>query len=171
MFAIIRKFGFTALYLILCMAFPSSVLAGNTTSALWGADGLDWFPSSRLPDFSRAGYAAGDREIPDLPVKADVKDFGAVGDGLADDTTAFLKAVANTSYGAILIPAGRYRLTQRIEIKKPNIVLRGEGADKTILFFPLPLTVALGPGKQFSSGGSWSWSGGFLAVTGRDRGG
>ena len=140
-------------------------------SGLWGADGKDWTPAGRLPDFSHAGYGAGDKAIPEAEVKADVKDFGAVGDGLADDTTAFIKAIASVEGGAVLIPAGRYKITGLLNITKPGLVLRGAGEDKTVLFFPLPLEKAVGPGEKYAPGQSWSWSGGFIAFTGRDRGG
>ena len=52
-----------------------------------------------------------------------MKDFGAVGDGVADDTDAIIKAIAKVDAGAILIPAGRYKITRVIQIKKSNIVL------------------------------------------------
>lgn len=53
----------------------------------------------------------------------------------ADDTAAFLSAVAQasaeakrTSQGvAVLVPKGRYRITQKIVIEQSNVVLRGEG--------------------------------------------
>ncbi len=140
------------------------------TSPLWGTDGKSWSPASRLPDFSYAGYGAGDKAIPDRPIKADVRDFGAVGDGMADDTAAFLKAIAAVENGVVFIPAGRYRITRQLDIRKPNLVIRGAGEDKTILFFPLPLQKMVGNAKSNSSGGSWSWSGGVIAFTGRDRG-
>ncbi len=59
-----------------------------------------------------------------------------VGDGATDDTAAFRRAIEETDGGAIFIPAGKYVLTDIFEIRKPNIVLRGEGPDKTILYFP-----------------------------------
>lgn len=37
-------------------------------------------------DWSYAGYMAGEAPIPKLPLVGTVKDFGAVGDGVADDT-------------------------------------------------------------------------------------
>lgn len=54
-------------------------------SALWGVAGEAWAPTSRLPDFSYAGYHAGERPIPDVPVAANVRDFGAR--GMASPTT------------------------------------------------------------------------------------
>lgn len=37
-------------------------------------------------DWSYAGYMAGEMPIPRLPLVGSVMDFGAVGDGVADDT-------------------------------------------------------------------------------------
>ena len=65
-----------------------------------------------------------------------MKDFGAVGDGVADDTDAFIKAIAKVDVGAILIRAGRYKITRVIQIKKSNIVFRGAGQGRTTLVFP-----------------------------------
>jgi polygalacturonase len=44
---------------------------------------------------------------------ADVKkDFGAVGDGKADDTAAFLKAFSSLPGGALYVPPGRWGAVQ-----------------------------------------------------------
>lgn len=43
-----------------------------------------------------------------------VKDFGAKGDGVTDDTEAILHAVASVKDGSLTFPAGRYRITRPI---------------------------------------------------------
>lgn len=54
-----------------------------------------------------------------------LQDFGAVGDGVADDSQAFLDAVAAIGReGTIFIPEGRYIITKQINIPR-RIVLRG----------------------------------------------
>ena len=63
----------------------STVAVRAQTSLLWGENGESWTAESRLPDFSHAGYHEGVDAIPDLAVAANVLDFGAVGDGVADD--------------------------------------------------------------------------------------
>lgn len=136
------------------------------TSKLWGSSGENWHPSGRLPDFSFAGYYSGQKSIPNWPVKRNVKDFGAVGDGVTDDTAAFLKALEVMEDGVLSIPTGRYRLTQVLEITKSHFVIRGEGPEKTVLFFPKSLTDVAGPGKGHAPSDSWSWSGGFISVQG-----
>jgi hypothetical protein len=60
-------------------------------SKLWGCKGeLAEAPTSlgakRLLDWSYAGFMAGEMPIPRLPLVGSVMDFGAVGDGVADDT-------------------------------------------------------------------------------------
>ena len=56
-----------------------------------------------------AGYHAGERPIPSPLRSASVRDFGGVGDGVTDDTHAFMAAIDSLPHGGVLwIPAGRY---------------------------------------------------------------
>jgi len=141
------------------------------TSELWGEAGERWSPSGRLPDFSFAGYGQGERAIPEPPVSLDVTDFGAVGDGVADDTQAFLDALAAVESGAVFVPAGRYRITKVLRLEKSGVVLRGAGRDQTVLYFPEPLFEIEGVGPQQSPHGpyGWSWSGGVIWAEAVDR--
>lgn len=44
-----------------------------------------------------------------------VKDFGAIGNGIADDSNAFQNAISSISpYGSIFVPEGTYRITKTI---------------------------------------------------------
>jgi len=142
----------------------------DANSTLWGVDGELWKADGRLPDYAYAGYHTGTDPLPDVPVTANVKDFGAKGDGTADDTQAFLDAIAATSSGAILVPQGKYVITKRLQIKKSNVVLRGEGPDKSVLVLPKSLGDVYG--LTFNSAGqsNWSFSGGFIEVLGSDKG-
>jgi Pectate lyase superfamily protein len=45
-----------------------------------------------------------------------LSDYGAVGDGIADDTQAFLDAVNAVGDGTIYLPGGTFRITQMINI-------------------------------------------------------
>ncbi|HTV76253.1 MAG TPA: glycosyl hydrolase family 28-related protein, partial [Candidatus Baltobacteraceae bacterium] len=149
------------LLLVLCL--PKLVCA--ETSALWGANGELWSASSRLPDFSYAGYHCGEAPLPDVATGVSVKEFGAKGDGVTDDTAAFLKALATVKSGAIEIPPGRYVITDILEIKRSGIVLRGSGPDKTILFFPIPLQTIRPDWSATTTGrktSNYSWAGGFV---------
>lgn len=65
-----------------------------------------------------------------------VKDFGAKGDGITDDTKAITEAVANASDGLVEFPRGRYRITKTINVKLAEsgpIGLTGRGAGATII--------------------------------------
>jgi hypothetical protein len=63
-----------------------------------------------------------------------VKDFGAVGDGTTDDTTALQAAIAYcenaTQYGgrALYIPGGRYKISAALTLSKEFITIFGDGA-------------------------------------------
>ena len=150
-------------------AILGGVVSGQSYSELWGKNGEKWTPQGRLPDFSFAGYHCGEDPIPKPKVMANVKTFGAKGDGKTDDTEAFKKAIEATTKGAILIPEGRYILRNILWIKKSNIVLRGEGADKTVLHFPVEME-DVHPNMSATTSGrptsGYSWSGGFLSVKG-----
>ena len=60
--------------------------------------------------------------------------FGAIGDGLADDTAALQAAIdqveSATRYGVVLIPSGTYRLTATLHVWK-GIRLIGYGPTQT----------------------------------------
>jgi hypothetical protein len=96
-------------------------------------------------DWSFAGYASGDTPIPDVPVVGNVRDYGAVGDNRTDDTDAFLRALADPKVvnGALFIPAGVYRITKTLDMRK-SVVLRGAGKTRTIIYIPVSLTEVYG---------------------------
>ena len=75
----------------------------KSVSALWGERGENWTVNGRLPDFSRAGYHKGYAPIPLVVQVTSVRDFGAVGDGVTDDTKAFNTAIAATGRGALRV--------------------------------------------------------------------
>ena len=140
-------------------------------SRLWGKNGELWSPSGRITDYSFAGYQMG-KDIPKIidPQETNVqRDFGAVGDGMADDTDAFANALAAKQHGVIFIPPGRFKITRPLFVTKSSIVLRGAGPGKTILYFPRPLVEALKP--QDLPGGqdpriSWGKLAGYLWIQG-----
>jgi hypothetical protein len=91
------------------------------------------------------------REQPSSPFPADagalnVKDFGAVGDGIHDDTDAFVAALSQSSereenwhVRIVQVPAGKYRITNTITKRFPDgsynagFVLIGAGQSSTLL--------------------------------------
>ena len=56
-----------------------------------------------------------------------------------------------------------------IEITQSNVVLRGEGVDKTVLFLPKPLQAVYG-NQMIGASSAWSYTGGFLMWVGLGRG-
>jgi hypothetical protein len=149
--------------LLFAFGFVASIHAA--TSDLWGTNGERWSAGSRLPDFSYAGYHCGEAPLPDVAPGVSVKKFGAKGDGVTDDTRAFLDALAAVKSGAIEIPPGRYVITNILEIKRRGVVLRGAGTDKTFLFFPIPLQTIKPDWSVTTTGrktSNYSWAGGFV---------
>ncbi len=69
-----------------------------------------------------------------------VYDFGAVGDGVADDTAAVQRAV-DSGRGDVFFPRGTYRLTRPIEIdlsKAGPVAVAGTGTAKIVMAGPGP---------------------------------
>ncbi|MEW5988873.1 MAG: glycosyl hydrolase family 28-related protein [Chloroflexota bacterium] len=88
-------------------------------------------------------------DIPTYYYVADVKDFGAVGDGVADDGPAFNAAIqAAATPGFIWVPPGDYRIATIIQMKS-GIVLQGAGPTQSRLLFDLPGYVQRG-GIEFN---------------------
>jgi hypothetical protein len=138
-------------------------------SELWGANGEIWTPESRLPDFSFAGYQRGEAPIPSPPVTHNLRDFGAIPNDNLDDSGAFLRAIEEVERGVVLIPEGRYIITEILEVDRPNLVFRGEDRDSTVLYCPTPLNDIkpnMGATTSDRPTSNYSWSGGFFWVRG-----
>lgn len=154
---------------IVLLMTVATVCHADPTSELWGADGSTWSAKGRLPDFSFAGYRRGEVTLPSEPVTHTVLDFGAIPNDDLDDSDAFLKAIEAVNHGVLLVPEGRYIISKMLVISKPGVVIRGEGPDKTTLYFPIPLN-DIKPNWGATTGGqrtsNYSWSGGFLSITG-----
>ena len=90
------------------------------------------------PSFTATGTGAVTRTTSDkLKEHISVKDFGAVGDGVADDTLAFQKAL-NASK-AVFVPAGSYRIISTLEINNGQSLI-GVG-DASEIKTTLPITL------------------------------
>lgn len=162
----IQKPSFVVLQIVLLSLTAS---AADQNSELWGAAGEKWTPESRLPDFSQAGYRRGEEPYRIPKESISVKDLGAKGDGKTDDTEAFKKAIASGPDKLVLIPKGRYLLSDQLVLKQPRVVLRGDGPLETVLLFTRPLqeirpkSAETGDGKATTA---YSWSGGLISVAG-----
>ena len=72
------------------------------------------------------------------PAKADlysVQDFGAVGDGKADDTPALKKSIEAASAnggGIVFVPDGEYRITEELDLGK-GVELRGNSGGRHMI--------------------------------------
>jgi hypothetical protein len=91
--------------------------------------------------FTQSGTGAVPRSVNDkLRDVVSVKDFGAVGDGAADDSIPIQNAINAAAGRPVFIPAGTYRLNSQLnwvttssQVFTPGLNLIGEGPDKTIL--------------------------------------
>ncbi|MFA7014068.1 MAG: glycosyl hydrolase family 28-related protein, partial [Desulfobacterales bacterium] len=94
---------------------------------------------NRLPDFSRAGYAMGDKPLPDVPgpvFDVAASRFGAVPDDGKDDTAAIqaaIDAAGATGGGVVFLPSGRYEVHPTVNapflcIANSHVILRGQGS-------------------------------------------
>jgi hypothetical protein len=74
---------------------------------------------------------------------ANVRDYGALGDGAADDSTAIQAAVATGM--PVFMPAGNYRITSQINCSTRGQAIRGAGRQATFIRIS-------GPSAGFSAG-------------------
>lgn len=148
---------------------PVVGVAPCTYSSLWGVNGEKWKPEGRLPDFSYAGYHAGEANIPTPVARWDFKrDFRAAGDGQTDDSDALLKAIASIKSGVLFIPKGTYVISKRVDIDKGNLILRGAGPNQTVLLFPKSLEDLFGNKATGTQQSQWAFRPGLINVTGKD---
>ena len=156
--------------LAIAAALPAGIPAiWPSHSALWGADGRAFVPGGPLSDFSWAGYHGGDRDLPSPAPSSSVRDFGARGDGVSDDTAAFKRALAEAPAGVLWVPRGRYRIAGSLALTRSEQILRGEGsgADGTTLLFTSSLADLRGL-AELPASNELSWSGGLIQIQPQD---
>jgi len=113
-----------------------------------------------IPDFSWAGYHAGEKPLPARKPTVSVRDHGGIGDGKTDDTAALRAAIAAAAKtgGVVGVPAGRWVLTDVLTVDTDKLVIKGAGSGKTVLVCPKSLTQIRKPDRN------WSWSGGMIEL-------
>jgi len=139
-------------------------------SPKYGNHGEKWKAEDRIPDFSYAGYHAGEMPIPrESNATWNLKrNFGAVGDGKTDDTNALKQALQGNGKGILFIPAGTYLISDKISFGRGNFVIRGEGPGKTVLMFSKSLTDLFGNTPDAHGYSQYSFGPGLFNVNGRD---
>lgn len=79
-----------------------------------------------LVGFKQAGTGTVARTVEDKAREwVSVKDFGAVGDGVTDDTVAIQAAINSLTEGCVFFPKGTYRISSLT--MKPRVTLVGDG--------------------------------------------
>jgi len=100
-----------------------------TPADILGPDGIVY------PNWTKCGVQGG---IPKVKVVASVEDFGAKPDDNIDDSKALTKAcqaAGDKGGGAVLLGKGTYYLDRPVTVRHNNVVIRGQGPDKTHLIF------------------------------------
>jgi hypothetical protein len=147
-------------------AFAASRESGQVPE-LWREFTRDPFRHPQVPFVGRAGFRGGAARLPHRPVRADVRDFGAVADGRTDCAPAINRAIAavgKAGGGTVLVPPGLFRIDGLILLGHSHVVLRGAGSDRTTLYATRNLTGLIGPyGSRYGGDkSSWSWAGGLI---------
>ncbi|MBD2845515.1 DNRLRE domain-containing protein [Paenibacillus sp. IB182496] len=139
---------------LLLLAAPPAQLRADPAptwrSALYPDDWTPGYSDAEgrfLHDFSYAGYAKGERSIPDvvygLHVDVTAAPYAADAGGTADATAAIQQAIDDVGLaggGVVYLPPGTYRIKPQganpyaLAIPYSNVVLRGAGPEQTFLY-------------------------------------
>ena len=112
----------------------ATVTAESDDTVLGSKDGaVRRFPLSSMPvGFTQSGSGAVARTVQDkVGEVVSVKDFGAVGDGVTDDTVAFQNAAAAAK--CVYVPSGTYQLSGTIVVSVDGAHWFGDGISASIL--------------------------------------
>jgi hypothetical protein len=141
-----KLFGLTVVVLTVCTCFaqfttrpavPSNFHVVGSNSVAPPATNV--IPVFSLPFAATNGVIAWNPGVPGgIPSYSycnSVTNFGAIGDGVADDYPAFANAVtACTNGGYVFVPPGHYRCSKTIRLQKPKqIALRGLDPSTTFM--------------------------------------
>lgn len=124
------------------------VLRSATNVPIWTQDGINGPDQATLAVLAASGgsaligYSPGGTGSVTTTVQAklrqtvSVKDYGAVGDGTTDDTTAIqntISAVGAAGGGTVFFPTGTYKISSKLTINTNAVFLTGEGRRASIL--------------------------------------
>ncbi|HTN19921.1 MAG TPA: DUF6298 domain-containing protein [Pelobium sp.] len=106
---------------------------------VFGKGGLKYIPDAqgnRIPDFSYAGYKAGNAEIPDIAIKITVA--AKSGDATqriqnAINYVAKLPLDKSGFRGTVLLGKGDFEVQGQLKIQSSGVVLRGSGVTETVV--------------------------------------
>ncbi len=141
-------------FLVLSLLIASPLVAQNT-SDLWGNAGELWDPRGRLPDFSYAGYGGGNATMPSFDNVINVASQPGVNNTDFNSDVQAIQSIINDApeNSVIYFPEGRYVIDRILQIKKNNIVLRGDGVNRTEFYLPKSATEASPPYQRpYSTG-------------------
>ncbi|MCC5850307.1 MAG: hypothetical protein JJU29_19655 [Verrucomicrobia bacterium] len=157
-----------SLFLLTTLPFLLFSDTAMTSRQLWLRYAANPDNDPNIPNVSYAGYHRGERPLPRPPVVTNVRDTGAKGDGVTDDSAAFRMAIdqaAARGGGTVLVPPGTYLLNEVLHLNHSRVVLLGAGSDQSTLLFGRSLTQAIGERRSSSGHASaWSWMGGMVWV-------
>lgn len=130
--ALIMSVMTTLLMLFSCGADTSngyiSSVNGNGTITVIDSNGNEHY-------YKYVGTDAGNKDKGSLAMMFDVKDYGAVGDGVNDDTAAFEEALAAMENGGTLyIPYGSYLVKKPLTLNRSNVTIYGEKGNSKIIY-------------------------------------
>ncbi len=97
--------------------FSHGLHYGDIGAAPTIEDVFDANPLSALPEPVKSDIPA----LPPMNTWVNIRSFGARGDGVADDTQAFRKAIA--AHRAIYLPSGQYRVTDTITLRSDTVLI------------------------------------------------
>lgn len=89
-------------------------------------DGTKWL-SIVVPDSGGSGAQSEEGWVQKGSTTISVADYGAVGDGVSDDTVAIQAAIDSGDSNTILFPSGTYKISAAIHIPASNLHLKGIG--------------------------------------------
>lgn len=117
-----------------CFGFvhAQSPLIYKSDKLVYNMDSL----GNRIPDFSYAGYMAGEKPIPNISAALVVPHVADDATAIIQDAIDYVSSLPldkNGIRGVILLSAGDYTINKSLIITASGVILRGSGVDKTRL--------------------------------------